>query len=309
MSSTPSFRRRSPTPTARRPTTPTSSASSASTPHTGQPVSEYVYLLEDVGFSATASSTRSATPSTPATAVFRHRARLLTETFGKKFIFEVDLKGATNLIDAGAPALPAGETLEQQTADDLADLGIQPVNKIKVTQPSVHRLSRWRQARGSCASADGTLAVLNDNDFSLTGDLDTATGAVGVVEPTWPRFSGSSPSATATASTPATKTAPSTSQTGRSTVSTCRTPWPVYEVNGETFYVTANEGDDRGENERIEDLTLDPDAFPARRRTAEPTEASAGWRYRASMATSTAMATTINFSHTAAAPSRYGTIR
>lgn len=49
--------------------------------------------------------------------------------------------------------------------------------------------------------------------------------------------------------------------------------WPVkgmymadaiatYEADGETYLVMANEGDDRGEDERIEDLTLDPTAFP-----------------------------------------------
>ncbi len=49
--------------------------------------------------------------------------------------------------------------------------------------------------------------------------------------------------------------------------------WPVhgmympdaiasFEVNGETFYATANEGDARDEDERVDDLTLDPTAFP-----------------------------------------------
>ena len=49
--------------------------------------------------------------------------------------------------------------------------------------------------------------------------------------------------------------------------------WPVkgmymadalanYEVGGNTYLVMANEGDDRGEDERIEDLTLDSTAFP-----------------------------------------------
>ena len=36
----------------------------------------------------------------------------------------------------------------------------------------------------------------------------------------------------------------------------------TYEVNGELYYVTANEGDARDEDENIEDLILDPDAFP-----------------------------------------------
>jgi hypothetical protein len=49
--------------------------------------------------------------------------------------------------------------------------------------------------------------------------------------------------------------------------------WPVfgmymsdsvasYEVGGQAFYVYANEGDSRGEEERIKDLTLDPTIFP-----------------------------------------------
>ena len=49
--------------------------------------------------------------------------------------------------------------------------------------------------------------------------------------------------------------------------------WPVfglfmpdaiasYEVNGATFYITANEGDARDEDDRIGDLILDPEAFP-----------------------------------------------
>ena len=35
-----------------------------------------------------------------------------------------------------------------------------------------------------------------------------------------------------------------------------------YDAGGSTFFVTANEGDDRGEDERIGNLTLDPAAFP-----------------------------------------------
>lgn len=49
--------------------------------------------------------------------------------------------------------------------------------------------------------------------------------------------------------------------------------WPIFgmympdsiatvEINGQTYILTANEGDDREENERIKDLILDPTAFP-----------------------------------------------
>lgn len=51
------------------------------------------------------------------------------------------------------------------------------------------------------------------------------------------------------------------------------TNWPVFgmympdaitsfSIGGETYLVTANEGDDRGEDDRIKDLDLDPVAFP-----------------------------------------------
>ncbi|QGJ70231.1 Bifunctional metallophosphatase/5'-nucleotidase [Planctomycetales bacterium 10988] len=36
----------------------------------------------------------------------------------------------------------------------------------------------------------------------------------------------------------------------------------AYEIGGQTYYVTANEGDDRGEDERVEDIDLDPAVFP-----------------------------------------------
>jgi hypothetical protein len=35
-----------------------------------------------------------------------------------------------------------------------------------------------------------------------------------------------------------------------------------YQADGQTFYITANEGDARDEDERIGNLSLDPDAFP-----------------------------------------------
>ncbi|WP_204318734.1 ExeM/NucH family extracellular endonuclease [Pseudooceanicola aestuarii] len=35
-----------------------------------------------------------------------------------------------------------------------------------------------------------------------------------------------------------------------------------YTVGGKTYFITANEGDSKGEDERVKDLTLDPTAFP-----------------------------------------------
>ncbi len=229
---------------------------------TGQPVSEYVYLLEGSDF-------RDSIVDKIGDAVYAGDGTFFvierdssTETFGKKFIFKVDLKGATNLLDAGARSLPSGEILEQQTADDLADLGIHAVNKVKVLNlPSIGYLA-GDKPEGLALLEDGTLAVLNDNDFSLTGELDTTTGAVGVVEPTSPTVLGF-------ITFDDTNGLDASDEDGAINIQN----WPVYgmympdavasfEVDGETFYVTANEGDARDEDARVDDLDLDPEAFP-----------------------------------------------
>ena len=229
---------------------------------TGAPVSEHVYLLE-------ASDFRDGKVDKIGDAVYAGDNKFFvierdssTESSGKKFIFEMDLKGATNLLDASAPALPAGETLEQQSADDLADLGIQAVNKVKVLNlPSIGYLA-GDKPEGLALLENGSLAVLNDNDFSLTGDLDTTTGEVSVVEPTSPtvlgfiRFNDSNGLDASDADD-----------------AINIQNWPIYgmympdaiasfEVDGKTFYITANEGDARDEDARIADLELDPEAFP-----------------------------------------------
>ena len=229
---------------------------------TGAPVSEHVYLLEGSEF-------RDGLVDKIGDAVYAGDGKFFvierdssTESFGKKLIFDIDLKGATNLLEPGALTLPAGETLEQQTADDLADLGIQAVNKVKVLNlPSIGYLA-GDKPEGLALLEDGSLAVLNDNDFSLTGDLDTATGEVGVVEPTSPTVLGF-------ISFDDSNGLDASDADNAINIQN----WPIYgmympdaiasfEVDGETFYITANEGDARDEDARIADLELDPDAFP-----------------------------------------------
>lgn len=142
-----------------------------------------------------------------------------------------------------------GSTLEAMTPDDLAKLDINTVNKVKVTNlPSLGYLPSDKP-EGLAILDDGRLAVLNDNDFGLEAGAEQVQ--LGIVN-----FDKS------------TAIDPSDKDDGININN-----WPVYgmympdaiasyTVDGITYYLIANEGDDRGEDERVADLTLDPVVFP-----------------------------------------------
>jgi phosphodiesterase/alkaline phosphatase D-like protein len=218
-------------------------------PATGVPVAEYVYLLEKPKVTA------SVVDKMGDAAYDARTGRIYTierdsekGVTGKKFVFEMDFTGATNLLAAGAPAPLPGKTLEQHTPDDLAKAGIKPVYKRKVLNlPSLGYLPSDKP-EGLALLPDGSLAVLNDNDFGLEG---SATVALGVIS--FGKNGGLDAS-------------------DRDTRIHIK-PQPVlgmympdavasFESNGATFYVTANEGDTRDEEKRLADLPLDATAFP-----------------------------------------------
>ena len=74
----------------------------------------------------------------------------------------------------------------------------------------------------------------------------------------------------------------------------------------QTYCITANEGDDRGEDERIEDLTLDPIAFPDAA-TLQLQENLGRLGVSRSMATPMVTVIQTSCSRTVAGPSRSGT--
>lgn len=233
-------------------------------PATGAAVTEYVYLLEKPDH-------REATVDKIGDAVYAGDGKFYVierdaslEPTAKKFIFEVDLRGATNVLGLG---FPGGSTLEQQTADSLAALDIYPVAKRKVVNlPSIGYLA-GDKPEGLALLDDGRLAVLNDNDFGLLdepipGDgsvglnpdpaqvvlglihfgagnqLDASDADGGINIANWPVFGNYMPDAIG-----------------------------AFEAGGMTYYITANEGDSRdypgfSEEERMGDLALNPDVFP-----------------------------------------------
>ncbi|NET42554.1 esterase-like activity of phytase family protein [Okeania sp. SIO2B3] len=242
-------------------------------PETGEPVAEYVYLLEkptidpDNG-SLLVDKIGDAVYDADADTFYILERDSSTTATGKKFIFEIDLKGATNLLADDAPNLPEDTTLEQLTADELAALDIQPVNKTKITNlPSLGYLA-GDKPEGLSLLPDGRLAVLNDNDFGLLDEDIPVDGTVPLNPEPVPVVLGLIDFSESNEIDPS-------DRDGGINLGN----WPVFGllqpdsiasfvIEGETYYVTADEGDARGydaldEEARVGDdeYVLDPDVF------------------------------------------------
>jgi len=232
-------------------------------PATGVPVEEYVYLLEDteVRPGGRVDKIGDAVYAGDGKFFVIERDAATGET-AKKFVFEINLEGATNLLDPNAPNLPTDSTLEQLTPDALAVLGIQPVDKIKVTNLPSIGYQAGDKPEGLALLPDGRLAVLNDNDFGLLDQPIPLDGTVPINPEPVPIVLG-------LISFPEGNTLDASDQDGAINLQN----WPIYgaympdsvaafEVEGKNYFITANEGDARDEDARIADLTLDPTAFP-----------------------------------------------
>ncbi len=170
-------------------------------------------------------------------------------------IFRINLENATNTLDFDLSTLPDGETIESiadfdlTTAEATAALeavGITPVFKELVADTDELGFGFANAPEGLAQIDATTFAIINDNDYGLEGlptgigilelgnalDASDEDGAINIRN--WPIFSLNQPDSIDTLT-----------------------------IDGETFIVTANEGDSRDfEVERVEDLILDPVAFP-----------------------------------------------
>jgi Ca2+-binding RTX toxin-like protein len=237
-------------------------------PEDGTPVAEYVYLLEGTTFGE-------AKVDKIGDAVYAGEGKFFvierdssTSEAAKKFIFEIDLKGATNLLDNDAPNIPRNLTLEQLSASDLIQRGIQPVDKMKVTNlPSIGYLA-GDKPEGLSLLPDGRMAVINDNDFGLLDEAIPVDGTVPLNPNPVPIVLGVIDFAEG-------NTLDVSDEDGGINLQN----WPVFgmyqpdaiesfESDGKTYYITANEGDARdyggfSEEGRVGDIEieLDSDVF------------------------------------------------
>lgn len=234
---------------------------------TGQPVKEYVYLLErnrnaGVGLSRV---DKIGDAVYAGNGVFYILERDSSDpddgNTGKKYVYEIRTEGASNILGSAISMKttstgPTDKTLEMMTADDLAAAGISTVHKTKlVNLPSAGYLPSDKP-EGLALLPNGDMVVLNDNDFGLAGagvsdqssmgflqfqhnyGLDASNRIDDIEIMPHPTYGMYHPDAITS-----------------------------YMVDGKQYILTANEGDGRdydgySEEERVKDLVLDPASFP-----------------------------------------------
>ena len=150
---------------------------------TGIPVEEYVYLLErnkDAGYAASR-------VDKIGDAVYTGNGKFLVierdsegpaATYGKKYVFEIDINFATNILGNG---LYAGKELEQLSADELVAENIRVVHKNKVVNLPTIGYQSSDKAEGIALLPNNEIAVINDNDFGLAGAGITDASVLGII--------------------------------------------------------------------------------------------------------------------------------
>lgn len=227
----------------------------------GTPVSEYVYLLENNANSGLAINRVDKIGD----AVYIGNGKFMVlerdssvpgQNEGKKYVFEISLTGATNVLSTDLATGNGGMYLEQLSADELLAAGVQAVRKTKVVNlPSIGYLPSDKP-EGLAMLPNGAIAVLNDNDFGLAGAGVSDNSILGIIE-----FCDDN----------------GIDASNRSDEIDIRN-WPVlgmyqpdaiasFTINGKVYVATANEGDARdydgfSEEDRVGDLMLDPTAYP-----------------------------------------------
>lgn len=186
----------------------------------------------------------------------------------EKWVYRFSLDGATNILGQdGLFDLGGGvsKSLDQMTAEELTQVGVNPVGKTLAADLALTGYNAVEKVEG-LAWVDGSLALLNDNDFQVAGITLNGDGTFTPDPNPEPVILGLLP------------LQPNQLDASDRDDAINIQSWPVfglfqpdaigaYSFNGETFYVTANEGDARdydgySEVERIKDVILDPTAFP-----------------------------------------------
>ncbi|MEH2127452.1 phytase [Nostoc sp.] len=118
---------------------------------------------------------------------------------GNKLIYQINLAGATNINNPANFTLPVGKTIEQLTSAELTTANITPVTKSLIANAAQLGYTGVEKLEGLALVAPNTLALINDNDFNITGN--TAAEKLGILElpnnlttvqPTFPDSFGSS---------------------------------------------------------------------------------------------------------------------
>ncbi len=216
---------------------------------TGQPKGEYLYVLE--GNKSDKIGDAVALGNNEILVIERDSA---ADMKASKKIFKISLQDATIVGPDG--------TLEGLDEEGLKEAGITPVSKEVYVDLAKQGYYFTDKPEGLALLDDGRIAVLNDNDFCLKGSFNKDTGKLDMLD--------SCPTVLGIID-------PDMQHNGLDASDKDDTvnihPWPVwgmympdsiaaFTATNKTYFATANEGDARDEDKRIEDITLDPDTFP-----------------------------------------------
>ena len=228
---------------------------------TGEPVHEYIYLL-------TANINKSSLLNRVdkiGDATFIGNGKMwvierdsdLNSKFGQKYVYEIDLLGATDMLDSAISLSMTSPTLEELSADELAGLNIKPVFKRKLLNLPTIGYHPSDKAEGIARLSNGGMAVMNDNDFGLEGAGITDNSVLGIIS-----FDNNN-------SFDASDKADNIEMENWKTLGMYM-PDAIssYNVEGVNYIVTANEGDSRdydgySEETRVADLDWNTDNYGA----------------------------------------------
>ncbi len=225
---------------------------------TGVPVEEYVYLLErnkDAGYSTSR-------VDKIGDAVYTGNGKFLvierdsegpTVAEGKKYVFEIDITYATNILNI---TLTGAKELEELTADEIVDQSILAVHKTKVVNLPSIGYQGSDKAEGIALLPNNEIAIINDNDFGLAGAGITDASVLGIIS-----FANNYGFDASNKDNAINITEhPTLGMFMPDAISS-------YQVEGVNYIVTANEGDARdyggySEEERVKDLILNSVYYP-----------------------------------------------
>ncbi|AFY32948.1 5'/3'-nucleotidase SurE [Calothrix sp. PCC 7507] len=148
---------------------------------TKQVTGEYLYLLDDITAAGNAKTDKLGDAVSLGNGKFAVVERDdLGTTASNKLIYQIDLAQATNINNPANFTLPAGKTIEQLSPAELTAANITPVTKSLIANAAQFGYTGVEKLEGLALVAPNTLALLNDNDFNVTGN--TPTEKLGLLE-------------------------------------------------------------------------------------------------------------------------------
>lgn len=245
---------------------------------TGAVTGEFVYVMRDTTAGGTAKTDKIGDAVSLGNGKFLVVERDdRTGADSNKLIYEINLTGATNVFGTAIATATTGTTLESLNAVGLVSNSIRPVDKRLVVNAAAIGYTGISKLEGLAVVDADTIAVLNDNDFAMAGPIAGDGSApinpspepirLGIID-----FTGSNGLDASDRDVDGTSGGGGKISINKQPVFGMYMPDTIgsYTVSGQTYYVTANEGDDRDDfinpDETIRvgagGYVLDATAFP-----------------------------------------------